>query len=273
MARGDPDAADDESPRMSSWQRFTASVSNMMLKPAPADKVSEDKPSKEQPTTIPELEAAIKRADDKERVIGLLAAPIAAAIALLVVAALVAHDPAAHYTNGQIDKLHVNPSLYSELGAVTLALALLMLGAAWFRKRILIGISMALYGLSIFNLHYWGFGFPFIIGGSWYLVRAYRLSEKLKHARAGQSPVLPATAWLARDPSRQSATPRLRHRFGGRRSQSRARNSKRADTGGRSSDRPLQSRGHRNESAGGVPSRIQPACRVFASVHTLVTRM
>ena len=186
MARVDPDAADDETPPMSSWQRFTASVSNLMLKPAPADKAPKDESSKDEPTTIPELEAAVKRADDKERVIGLVAAPIAAAIALLVVSALVAHDPAAHYSNGQIDKLHVNPSLYSELGAVTLALALLMLGAAWFRKRILIGVAMALYGLSIFNLHYWGFGFPFILGGAWYLVRAYRLSEKLKHARADQ---------------------------------------------------------------------------------------
>ncbi len=87
------------------------------------------------PTTIPELEAAIKRADDKERLVGLLLAPVAGAIALLVVASLVAHDPKA-IVNGQIDKLHVNPSLYLELGAVTLALALLMLGAAWLRKRI-----------------------------------------------------------------------------------------------------------------------------------------
>ena len=67
-----------------------------------------------------------------------------------------------------------------------MALALLMLGAAWFRKRLLLGIAMALYGLSIFNLHYWGFGFPFILAGAWYLVRAYRLSEKLKHAKAEQ---------------------------------------------------------------------------------------
>ena len=141
------------------------------------------------PTTIPEIEAAIKRADDKERLIGLLAAPVAAAIGLLVVAALVAHDPKALYSNGQIDKLHVNPSLYVELGAVTMALALLMLGAAWFRKRLFLGIAMALYGLSIFNLHYWGFGLPFILGGAWYLVRAYRLSEKLKHAKAGDAPV------------------------------------------------------------------------------------
>ena len=43
---------------------------------------------------------------------------------------------------------------------------------------------MALYGLSVFNLHYWGFGLPFIMAGAWYLVRSYRLSEKLKFAKA-----------------------------------------------------------------------------------------
>ncbi len=190
MASHDPDGADDgSSSPMTRRERFTGAVSNFMLKPASAGKGSGDSSSAQPavPTTIPEIEAAIKRADDKERVIGLLAAPIAAAIALLVVGSLVAHDPSALYSNGQVDKLHVNPSLYEELGAVTLALALLMLGAAWFRKRILIGIAMALYGLSIFNLHYWGFGLPFILGGAWYLVRAYRLSEKLKHAKAGGS--------------------------------------------------------------------------------------
>ena len=187
MARLDPDAGDDQTPSMSSWQRFTASVSNFMLKPAPAPEEQGRAAAKDAgPTTIPELEAAIKRADDKERLIGLLLAPVAAAIALLVVASLTAHDPKALLANGLPNKLHVNPSLYSELGAVTLALALLMLGAAWFRKRLLLGIAMALYGLSIFNLHYWGFGFPFILVGAWYLVRAYRLSEKLKHAKAEQ---------------------------------------------------------------------------------------
>ena len=187
MARPDPDAADGQSPRMSRWQRFTASVSTMMLKPAPAGRETGASASADAgPTTIPELEAAVKRADDKERLVGLLLAPVAAAIALLVVASLVSHDPKVLLSNGQINRLHVNPSLYVELGAVTLALALLMLGAAWFRKRLLLGIAMALYGLSIFNLHYWGFGFPFILAGAWYLVRAYRLSEKLKHAKADQ---------------------------------------------------------------------------------------
>jgi hypothetical protein len=191
MARHDQDAADDASSApMSRWARFTGSVSNFMMK-SPGSASDQDSPAKASPNptpeTVPEIEAAIKRADDKERLIGLLGAPIAAAIALLVVGALVAHDPTAHYSNGQIDRLHVSPNLYLELGAVAMVLALIMLIAAWFRKRLVIGIAMALYGLSIFNLHYWGFGLPFILGGAWYLVRAYRLSEKLKFAKAGGS--------------------------------------------------------------------------------------
>jgi len=43
---------------------------------------------------------------------------------------------------------------------------------------------MALYGLTVFNLHYWGFGVPFILFASWYLVRAYRLQRELKEATA-----------------------------------------------------------------------------------------
>jgi hypothetical protein len=164
------------------WERLSATVSNFMIK-QDVDAASSGKSSRDDsgPTTVAEIEAAIKRADDKERLIGLLAAPVAALIGLLVVASLIAHDPK------EVTK-HVSPSLYTELGAVTMALALAMLAAAWFRKRTALGIAMALYGLSIFNLHYWGFGLPFIIGGAWYLVRAYRLSEKLKFAKAGDGP-------------------------------------------------------------------------------------
>ncbi len=201
MARPDQYASDGgDSPPMTRWQRITGSISNLMLKPAPIDEsTGKVEIEAHEPTTIPEIEAAIKRANDKERLIGLLAAPVAAAIGLVITAALVAHDPSAHYSNGQVDKLHVSPSLYAQLGAVTLVLALIILISAWFRKRLFIGIAMALYGLSVFNLHYWGFGLPFIIGGAWYLVRAYRLSEKLKHAKAeatggssGYGPARPA---------------------------------------------------------------------------------
>ena len=188
MPRSDPDApGGDSSSSLTAWGRFTGTVSNFMLKPAPAeDDDAKKSPYDGGPTTIPEIEAAIKQANDKERLIGLLVAPVAAAIGLLITASLVANDPKAHFPNGQIDKLHANPSTYVAFGAIALVLALVMLGAAWFRKRLVLGIATALYGLSIFNLHFWGFGIPFIMIGAWYLVRAYRLSEKLKHAKADE---------------------------------------------------------------------------------------
>ena len=52
------------------------------------------------------------------------------------------------------------------------------------RKRLFHGIAMALFGLAVFNLHYWGFGVPFFLVGAWYLVRAYRLEQALKRAQA-----------------------------------------------------------------------------------------
>jgi hypothetical protein len=190
MPRSDPDSFGDDLPEVSKWHRFTASLSNMMLKPAVAaeTRTGEDRPANQGPTTIPELEAAVKRADDKERIIGLLAAPVAAAIVFVVMATLVHNDPAQYLSNGTLNPHHTNPNNYTELGLLTLALALVMLGGAWFRKRLVIGIASALYGLSFFNLHYWGFGLPYIMIGAWYMVRAYRLSQKLKLARAADAP-------------------------------------------------------------------------------------
>ena len=67
---------------------------------------------------------------------------------------------------------------------------------------------MALYGLSIFNLHYWGFGVPFLLFGSWYLVRAYRLQQKLKLAQGDGATGGPPAAPRPGAPSPTSATPR-----------------------------------------------------------------
>jgi hypothetical protein len=125
------------------------------------------------PTTVEELEEAVKRADDRERLIGLIAAPLAAMISLVVTGSLIANN-----------KTHTHSSAYSLLGIVLLALAVVMLALAWWRKRLYLGIVMALYGLSVFNLRFWGFGVPFVLAGAWYMVRAYRLNQKLKLARA-----------------------------------------------------------------------------------------
>ena len=181
----DPDdSGDDAPPDVSGWKRFTGSVSNFALKPAVAAEsgTGNAKNQLDELTTVEEIEAAVKRSNDKERLVGLLVSPVAAAIGFALTTALVAKDPKLP------DPHHVNPSQYTEFGLLAMALSLAMLGTAWFRKRTFFGIAAALYGLSLFNLRWWGFGVPYILIGSWFLVRAYRLGEKLKMAKAGDNP-------------------------------------------------------------------------------------
>jgi hypothetical protein len=125
-----------------------------------------------------ELEVEEKRANDKERVIGLLVGPLAALITFLVVHQLVVNDPPAG------SRHHVAVSTYSHLFLVLIILSVGITAMAWWRKRLFIGIASSLFGLAIFNLHYWGFGVPFIMVGAWYLVRAYRLHRNLKESTA-----------------------------------------------------------------------------------------
>jgi hypothetical protein len=169
--------------RKSDKPRIADRLSNAMLKPpAPGvEKISDT------PETVEELQLAVKFADDKERLIGLLAAPFAAAIGLLIGRALIAHDPAALLANGSVNKLHVSVGLYNEATLALVALAIVMLITAYFRKRLYLAIVMALYGLTIFNLHYWGFGIPYLLAGAWMLVRVYRLQKSLREATGDTS--------------------------------------------------------------------------------------
>ena len=148
---------------------------NAILKPVDHAAASAPKDSVE-PRSVEELEAATRFADDKERLVGLLGAPFAAIIGILVPGAL---------RNARVDAHRVSQSLYHELLAVLLVLAVLMLVMAMLRKRLFLGMVMALYGLAIFNLHYWGFGIPFLLAGSWLLVRSYRLQRDLREATGG----------------------------------------------------------------------------------------
>src|SRR6202042_3571511 len=111
----------------------------------------------------------VKFASDKERLIGLLAAPFAAAIGFVIGSVLISHDPAALLANGSVNKLHVSVSLYDEAMWALVLLGVVMLICAYFRKRLYLAIVMALYGLTVFNLHYWGFGVPYILAGAWLL--------------------------------------------------------------------------------------------------------
>ena len=65
-------------------------------------------------------------------------------------------------------------------------MAVLILVSSLLRKRLFQGITLALYGLAVFNLRFWGFGVPFLLAGAWYLVRAYRLQQALKRAEAAE---------------------------------------------------------------------------------------
>jgi hypothetical protein len=133
-----------------------------------------------------ELEIETKRANDKERAIGLLAGPLATLISFLVLHELVVNDPAARLSNGAVNKLHVNVSSYSDLFIVLIVLSFGISAAALWRKRLYMGMVTSMYGLAIFNLHYWGFGVPFVMVGAWYLVRTYRLHRNLKQSTAGE---------------------------------------------------------------------------------------
>jgi hypothetical protein len=141
----------------------------------PDDLVSPKRKATEPEQSVEELEAAIARADDKERNIGLIAAPIGAVIALLISSNLISHAKS----------LDQSTSVYQTLTFVLLGMAVLILAMAWFRKRLFLGIVLAMFGLGIFNLRFWGFGIPFLLAGAWLLVRAYRLQKKLRLAGGG----------------------------------------------------------------------------------------
>ena len=147
----------------------------MLKPPKPGEAAVSDEPE-----TVEELQLAVKFANDKERLIGLLAAPFAAAIGLGIGRVLVAHDPTA-------PRLHVSVSLYDEATLALVILGVVMLICAYFRKRLYLAIVMALYGLTVFNLHYWGFGVPYIMAGAWLLVRSYRLQKSLRLATGDTS--------------------------------------------------------------------------------------
>ena len=161
------DSRDDETPKLTFFQRLRYT----MVKPDDSGKVKEEEPQ----MSREELEATIARADDKERNIGLVAAPVGAIVALIISSDLIHHAQ----LTGQ------STSEYQTLTFVLLGMAVLLLVTSWLRKRFFIGVVMALFGLGIFNLHYWGFGVPFLMGGAWYLVRAWRLQSKLKLAGGG----------------------------------------------------------------------------------------
>ncbi len=191
-----------ETPRLSAWQR----VRYAMVRPD--DDASTKEPQEER--SLDEVEESIARADDKERAIGLIAGPIAAFLSFLIIGTLIHNDPPLGAKN------YVDPSMYHTLQFVLLGLSVAILATALWRKRMFMGISFALYGLAIFNLHYWGFGVPFLLAGAWYLVRGLPAQPGVEatrgNRRAGQKCDPPRHGWPAA--RRTSGTRRRPDRLG-----------------------------------------------------------
>jgi hypothetical protein len=170
------DSGGDSAPPMTAWQRLKYTF--VQPDDSPDDKGAVDD------RTVEELQDAMGRSDDKERAIGLVAAPLAAIVGIIISSATI-----------QNAKDHHNSTtVYVELTYVILIMAVLILVSSLLRKRLFQGVTMALFGLAVFNLRFWGFGVPFLLAGAWYLVRAYRLQQALKRAEAADAPPRPKGA-------------------------------------------------------------------------------
>jgi hypothetical protein len=160
---------------MTRWQRLRYT----MVRP------DDDRSDSSRPEDRPaeEVRDLIKRADDKERAVGLILAPVSAAISFIIITALIDRNSVAgakHYTPA---------STYHELLLVLLALGVLILVSALLRKRLFLGISLALYGVAMLELGWIGFAIPYALAGAWYLVRSYRLQQELKRAEPADASV------------------------------------------------------------------------------------
>jgi hypothetical protein len=153
-------------------------LSRFLTKPPPPGSA----PAPARARTAAELKDDYLYANDKERVIGLIMAPVAAAIAFALVGHQLANNPAQYLLSGAVNPRYTPTTLSYELLGMLLALSVGMLALAFFRRRLYLGMVFALYGIGVFNLHWWGFGFPFVMIGAWYLVTSYRATKALKEA-------------------------------------------------------------------------------------------
>jgi Ca2+/Na+ antiporter len=152
---------------LSVWERMKYT----MVRP---DDESSERGASADERTLEEIQETIYRSDDKERAIGLVAAPVAAIVGIIISSSSIDYARQHHQSVG----------VYVGLTYLLLGLAVLIMVSSLMRKRLFQGITLALFGLAIFQLHYTylGFAAPFILAGAWYLVRAYRLQQALKLA-------------------------------------------------------------------------------------------
>lgn len=196
-ANPDTGSSGDDGAPMTWWERLKYA----MVRPDDSDP---------RPTTddrsADELQASIRWADDRERAVGLIAAPVSALISFIVIGADINRNSSAT----TLPKNFVPASTYHWVLLVFLGLSLVMLVSAWWRKRMAMAIALALYGVGLFQLGWLGFAVPFVLAGAWYLVRAFRLQQSFKKAEAQEAGPT-RTAARASNGSRPKARPNRRY--------------------------------------------------------------
>jgi Ca2+/Na+ antiporter len=159
---------------MTRWERLKYAMVR------PDNEPDDTKPAEDRP--LDEVQTDLRSSNEKERAIGLVVAPIAAIVGILISSASI--DNARNH--GQ------SVGVFEELTYVLLGLAVLILVSSLLRKRLFQGITIALFGVAVFQLKYSyvGFAAPFVLVGAWYMVRSYRLQQELKRVEAsgGGSP-------------------------------------------------------------------------------------
>jgi hypothetical protein len=115
-----------------------------------------------------ELEHSIKHIDDRERLMGMLMAPLGLGIGTF----LLVNVPAttAHRAKGQLSH-----ATLVTLGVATLIISVVVFVAALTRRRSFLGFSLVFLGLPV------GFPLlvPFWIVGGWIILRSYRWQREL----------------------------------------------------------------------------------------------
>jgi hypothetical protein len=136
-----------------------------------------DRPKRTEAEIIEDL----RRIDDRERLIGLIAGPLGAVVAVILMFHALAINPAVHH------KGHIAPSITEAYGIVGVFLGAIVVVAAFLRRRSFLGFTLLFMGISLGIV----FAIPFWIVGVWLLFRATRFQKELSEL-TGQ----PTRGWL-----------------------------------------------------------------------------
>ena len=131
-----------------------------------------------------ELTTLMRKLDDKERLLAMLATPLGFVLSVVLILVTVHDNPVGkgHESTGEI-------FLYA---GVSVAFAICVFATAWFRRRSLTAFALLFLGLSLGPV---SIGLPFLFLGGYLLLRAWRIQKVLTSRGVnprGRRPARPA---------------------------------------------------------------------------------